>query len=266
MEGKKEPVAIPAVSGPLLPPVPVNSTDLCLPACDPCVPACDPSCPPKPAKVKKECAAPAKIIVHQAQPIVEFRCDGPANNGEGARKVIEDKAVRTVGDFFHGNNCGCGGNAGNTPPHIHNKTKNYYCGGAGGYGAGAMAAPMTTTAYAQVPITMQAYVPQTLQTFAVAPVGMSSFGFAPAGVTSFGAPPVGGFGATAADLATARALADIFSAASVAPQNGTRSQAAAANVQTASAASVTSLEQKVQEIDTRLQRVERKLNALCNTP
>jgi hypothetical protein len=259
--------------------------DPCASACDPW-PSCDPCCPPKPAKVKKVCAAPQKIIVHQAQPIVEFRNDAAANVVAAplrGRPVVEDRAIRPVGDFHHGGtDCACNG-GGNF---FKTKTKNYFQ-GVGTFGGASMPfAPQTSTVLAATPLTVQAFVPQTVQTVSVAampavqsfgfaaPTAFSGFGVAPAGgfgVSGFNLAPqaVGGFGASAADLATIRALAEVFSsagtpaAAAKAQSNGNGGVAAMSAMQASVDAKFTALDQKVQEIDARLRRLEAKLQVFC---
>ena len=65
--------------------------------CDPCATACDPCCPPKPAKFKTVCGPRPKIIVHQAEPIVEFRNDAPSKApcvAPPSRPVITDRAIK----------------------------------------------------------------------------------------------------------------------------------------------------------------------------
>src|SRR5689334_8149844 len=78
--------------------------------CNPCAEACDPCCPKPPKKWKQACAAPAKIIVHQAEPIVEFRNTAPSSSSvatSGGRPIISDRCVRPVGGEGHGAGCGC---------------------------------------------------------------------------------------------------------------------------------------------------------------
>jgi hypothetical protein len=253
--------------------------------CDPCATICDPCCPPKAAKVKAVCPTPQKVIVHQSQPIIEFRNDAPAPAAVSTRRVIEDRAIRPVGDFFHhgqGGDCGC--NGGNL---FKSKTKNYYqgVGGFGGFGGSAMPQATMLTA---MPMQVQAYVPTTVQTVSMATVptfatsnfvgpsfAASGFG-APFGASAFNFAPQGTFGASNFNVdATTLAMAQAFFAAANAQANGSQSTANVrsqsngngnGSVAAASASSVLNLEAKVNDIDERLKRVERKLNALCNAP
>jgi len=242
-------------------------------ACDLCAPVCDPCCPAKPPKIKTMAGPRPKIIVHQSEPIVEFRNDAPAKAPCAtcqSRPTIQDRAVKPCGGELFGHGCGC--KTGLFKKH-HNPVQ------ANPAQAGAQMQLTQQTVMTAVPITVQAYVPQVVQTMAMVPTAQTFA--APFAGQSFVGPTVGlnaGFaglnvGATSSDMESVRRAVEILSA-----MNGTappaRTQAAAANgpsnnmaLQAAAAAAdkANSLESRIDELNTRLSSVEKRLKALCET-
>jgi hypothetical protein len=215
-------------------------TNPCDPCASPCPPACPTICwPTKSPKVVCKDATPKKIIVHQAEPIVEFRNGGPS------RPVNVDRNVRPVGGDCHS----CKGGAGHAGyPKV---VKNFYIGGIGGcghkkghHGAGAYA-------YAPMAVQMQAYVPMAVTYAApMAFAGPAAYGYAagPAGYAYNGA----GEGRPASDSSAAASAAQALQSA----------QAAAAA--TASfEGRLRSLETKMSSIENRLTAIERGIDVLC---
>src|SRR5688572_28104003 len=164
--------------------------------CEPCAPACPPLCwPAKSPKVVCKDGTPKKIIVHQAEPIVEFRNQSPS------RPVTVDRHVRPVGGDCHS----CKGGAGHAG--YPQKVKNFYFGGTGGHGCGHNKGHHGAAyAYAPMAVQLQAYVPM-----AVTYAAPMAFG-APAAY-GYAAGPAGYEGRPASDSSAASSAAQALQSA-----------------------------------------------------
>jgi len=200
------------------------------------------------------CEAPTRIVVHQADPIVEFRRSAPRT----------DAAVAPCGHGVHGHagsGCNtCGGGAGFGAGYKHVIQQNTFCGGysmlpqAGGIPMAAaaapqlMAVPTTVTAYATVPVQVPTVAYQQVAAFQPAAIGA-----------------FGGQAAFASDELLARALTSALAAMDDRASRGASTGNAATAANTDLTARVSKLESDLSTLTERVNRIERKLNALCET-
>lgn len=220
---------------------------IALDPCDECAPALPCETAVRPER--------AKIIVHQAEPIVEFRAAPP--------KTVEGP-IQKCGHW-----CNDGGDdRGHCTHNVYKIKRNQiYGGGFPGFGAlssqsAPMSAPMsyvptTVTALASMPVQVPALAPVAVQQFApmqvqsVAPVQFVSSGVQTANASS----------------ASSSALEELLAEALAARASSARSSASAAkaNVQAASVddSRLQKIETDLQKLDSRVARLERKIQALC---
>ena len=248
-----------AMSAVAEPPTIAVPTDAPSPA-DPCLPACPDACAPR-FKGKRSaavCEAPPKIVVHQAEPIVEFRT-APGATTATAPAMRTDPAVKQVCDTAND----CGGKCGKGLLGGHSlfscmKNKTVYHQGHGGASGQSYAAPQMIMA--PMAVQMQAYVPQMVVPQAVQ---FQPMAVQPAALTASAGPDLSGLRSLAA-LAQALEGAGAGSAAA-SSNNGAAAAAASAKAATAQLeAQMQALDARMNSLEKRVKAIEDGIDALCH--